>query len=196
MRSQAVTEALAVIVKVHVATLAPPLEQAPDHTTERLLVALSVMDVFVGNDAVPVLPTATLIPVGVELTVSPVRPVAVTVRVATATGVTVSAAVRVTPPALAVIVADVDAVTALVVIGKVAINAPAATVTLAGTMAAALLLVRATAHPPVGAAAVRRMVPCEAVPPVTVVGLTDTVESEVNGIAGVRVSAALAVAPP
>lgn len=75
------------------ANLAPLLEQAPVHTTERLLVALSVIDVFAGNDAVPVLPTATLIPVGVELTVSPVRPVAVTVKVAAVTGVTVSAAV-------------------------------------------------------------------------------------------------------
>jgi len=193
----AVTEALAVMVKVHVATLAPPLEHAPDHTTERLLVALSVIEVFAGNDAVPVLPTATLIPAGVELTVSPVRPVAVTVRVAAVAGVTVSAAVRVTPPALAVIVADVDAVTVLVVIGKVAINAPAATVTFAGTVAAALLLVRATADPPAGAAAVSSTVPCEAVPPVTVVGLTDTVESDADvTVADVTVSVALAVAPP
>ena len=193
----AVTEALAVIVKVQVATLAPPLEQAPDHTTERLLVALSVIDVFVGNDAVPVLPTATLIPVGVELTVSPVRPVAVTVRVEAATGVTVSAAVRVTPPALAVIVADVDAVTALVVIVKVAINAPAATVTFAGTVTATLLLVSPTMDPPVGAAAVRRTVPCEAAPPVTDVGLTGTVESDADvTVVDVTVSVALAVAPP
>ena len=191
------TEALAVIVKVHVATLAPPLEQAPDHTTERPLVTLSVIDVFVAKDAVPVLPTATLIPTGFELTVSPVRPVAVTVRVAAATGVTVSEAVRVTAPSLAVIVADVDAVTALVVTGKVAINAPAATVTFAGTVAAALLLVRATADPPAGAAAVSSTVPCEAVPPVTVVGLTDTVESDSDvTVADVTVSVALAVAPP
>ena len=193
----AVTDALAVIVKVQVATLAPPLEQAPDHTTPRLLVALSVIDVLVGKDAVPVLPTATLIPAGFELTVSPVRPVAVTVRVAAATGVTVSAAVWVTPPALAVIVADVDAVTALVVIGKVAINDPAATVTFAGTLTAALLLDSPTVNPPAGAAAARRTVPCEAVPPVTVVGLADTAESDVDvTVADVTVSVALAVAPP
>lgn len=184
------------MVKVHDFALAPPLEQAPDHMTSRLLVAASVIDVPVVKDAVPVLPTVTLIPVGVEVIRSPARPVAVTDSAAVGIGVTVSAVVRVTAPSLAVIVADVDVVTVLVVIGKVAINAPAATVTFAGTVAAELLLVRATVHPPVGAAAVRRTVPCEAVPPVTVVGLTDTVESDVNGIAGVRVSAALAVAPP
>ena len=178
-----------------------PLEQAPDHMTVRLLVALRVIDVLPGKDAVPVLPTVTLIPVGVELTVSPARPVAVTVRVAAATGVTVSAAVRVTAPSLAVIVADVDAVTGKVATGKVAtgkvaINAPAGTVTFAGTETAVLLLDSATAHPPAGAAVVRRTVPCEAAPPVTVVGLTDTAESDVEGVADVTVSVALAVAPP
>ena len=191
----AVTDALAVMVNVQVNVLAPPLEQAPDHMTGRLLVALSVIDVLPGKDAVPVLPTVTLIPAGVELTVSPACPVAVTVRVAAATGVTVSAAVRVTAPSLAVIVADVDVVTAVVVTGKVAINAPAGTVTFAGTETAVLLLDSATAHPPAGAAVVRRTVPCEAVPPVTVVGLTDTVESDVDGVADVTVSVALAVAP-
>src|ERR671937_32348 len=46
-------------------------------------------------DAEPVLPTATLIPVGVDVTRSPLRPVAVTVRVAvSAGGVTVRVAVR------------------------------------------------------------------------------------------------------
>lgn len=184
------------MVKVHVFALAPPLEQAPDQMTSRLLVAASVIDVPVGKDAVPVLPTVTLIPVGVEVIRSPARPVAVTVSADVAGGVTVSVAVLVTAPSLAVIVADVDVVTELVVIGNVAINAPAATVTLAGTVAAALLLVRATVHPPVGATVERRTVPCDAAPAVTVVGLTDTVESDVNGIAGVRVSAALAVAPP
>ena len=116
------------MVNVQVNALAPPLEQAPDHMTGRLLVALSVIDVLPGKDAVPVLPTATLIPVGVELTVSPARPVAVTV-------------------------------------------------TFTGTETAVLLLDSATAHPPAGAAVVRRTVPCEAAPPVTVVGFTDTAES-------------------
>jgi len=43
---------------------------------------VSVIEVPVVNDADPVLPTATLIPAGVEVTLSPVRPVAVTVSVA------------------------------------------------------------------------------------------------------------------
>ena len=62
--------------------LLPPLEQAQDQITSRLLVALSVIDVPVVNDAEPVLPTLTLIPAGFDVTRSPLRPVAVTVRVA------------------------------------------------------------------------------------------------------------------
>ncbi len=78
----AVTEALPVTVNVHVFALFPPLEHAPDQITSRVLVALSVIDVPVANVAEPVLPTATLIPAGVEVTRSPVLPVAVTVTVA------------------------------------------------------------------------------------------------------------------
>ena len=78
----AVTEALPWRVKLQVFTLLPPLEHAPDQTTSRPLVALSVIDVPVLNVAEPVLPTATLIPAGLELTRSPLRPVAVTVSVA------------------------------------------------------------------------------------------------------------------
>jgi hypothetical protein len=78
----AVTAALPVSVNVQVFVLFPPLEQAPDQTTSRLFVALSVMLVPVVNDADPLLPTATLMPVGVEVTRSPPRPVAVTVSVA------------------------------------------------------------------------------------------------------------------
>ena len=78
----AVTDALPWRVKLQVFTLLPPLEHAPDQTTSRPLVALSVIDVPVLNVAEPVLPTATLIPAGLELTRSPLRPVAVTVSVA------------------------------------------------------------------------------------------------------------------
>jgi hypothetical protein len=78
----ALTEALAVSVNVHVFTLFPPLEQAPDQITSRPFVTLSVIDVPVANVAEPVLPTATLIPAGLEVTRSPLRPVAVTVTVA------------------------------------------------------------------------------------------------------------------
>ena len=73
-------------------------------------------------------------------------------------------------------VAAVDVVTDVVETANVALVAPAATVTLAGTNTDALLLDSAT---PVADAAtpVSVTVPCAAVPPVTLVGLTDTVES-------------------
>jgi hypothetical protein len=98
---------------VHVFRLLPPLEQAPDQIASRLLVTLSVMLVPVENDAVALEPVATLIPVGDDLTRSPPRPVAVTVRAAVCggggsggggggggsetAGVTVTVAVRVVP---------------------------------------------------------------------------------------------------
>ena len=69
------------MVNLHVFVLLPPLEHAPDQITSRPFVALSVTDVPVGNDAVPVLPTATLMPAGLDVTRSPLRPVAVTVSV-------------------------------------------------------------------------------------------------------------------
>jgi hypothetical protein len=78
----AVTAALAFNVKVQLFVLLPPLEHAPDQMTSRSFVARSVIAVPIGNDAEPVLPTATLIPVGVDVTRSPPRPVAVTVSVA------------------------------------------------------------------------------------------------------------------
>jgi hypothetical protein len=78
----AVTLAAPFSVNVHVFVLLPPLEHAPDQMTSRLSVALSVIDVPTVNDAEPVLPTATLMPVGVDVTRTPLRPVAVTVSVA------------------------------------------------------------------------------------------------------------------
>jgi hypothetical protein len=69
------------MVNLHVFVFLPALEQAPDQITSRLFVALSVIDVPVANDADPVLPTATLIPAGLDDTRSPLRPVAVTVSV-------------------------------------------------------------------------------------------------------------------
>ncbi len=172
------TEAFPLSVNVQVFVLLPPLEHAPDQTTSRLFVALSVMAVPVANDAEPLVPTVTLMPAGLEVTRSPLRPVAVTVSVAVcARGVTVRVAVRVTSPALAVIVAGVDVVTALVGIAKVALVAPCATDTLADTVATALLLDTDTANPPAGAADVRVIVPCEDVPPTTLVGLSAIAES-------------------
>jgi hypothetical protein len=77
-----VTEALPFNVKVQIFVLFPPLEQAPDQMTSRSFVARSVIAVPIANDAEPVLPTATLIPLGVDVTRSPPRPVAVMVSVA------------------------------------------------------------------------------------------------------------------
>jgi hypothetical protein len=69
------------------------------------------------------------------------------------------------------------AATGLVVIVNVALVAPAATVTFAGTCAAAvLLLVSVTAAPPAGATPFKVTVPVEEVPPVTLVGLSVTLE--------------------
>lgn len=69
-------------VSVQVFVLFPPLEQAPDQMTSRSFVALSVIAVPVVKVADPLLPTVTLMPVGLEVTRSPLRPVAVTVSVA------------------------------------------------------------------------------------------------------------------
>jgi hypothetical protein len=80
-RTFAVTDALALRVNVHVLRLLPPLEQAPDQIAWRPFETLSVIEVPVVNDAEPVLPTATLIPDGVDVMRSPLRPVAVTVNV-------------------------------------------------------------------------------------------------------------------
>src|SRR6478672_9510380 len=65
--------------------------------------------------------------------------------------------------------------TELVLTENVAVVAPAATVTLAGTCAAVvLLLVSPTVAPPVGAAPLSVTVPVDELPPVTLVGFTET----------------------
>jgi hypothetical protein len=169
---------LPVIVNVQAFALLPPLEQAPDQIASRPFVTLSVIDVPVLNDAVPVLPTLTLMPTGLDVTRSPLRPDAVTVNVAAcAGGVTVSTAVFVTLLELAEIVTAVDAATPDVAAGKVALVAPAATVTLAGTVATAVLLLASdTRIPPAGAAALSVAVPVDPLPPATDDGFTDTAD--------------------
>ena len=74
-------------------------------------------------------------------------------------------------------VAVVVAPTPLVVTVKVALLAPAATVTVAGVVADALLSDKVTAAPPAGAGPLKVTVPVEELPPVTLAGLNDTVES-------------------
>ncbi len=80
-RTFTVTDAAPVIVNVHDFVLLPPLEHATDQMASLPFETLSLIEVPVVNDAEPELPTATLMPVGVEVTRSPVRPVALTLSV-------------------------------------------------------------------------------------------------------------------
>ena len=190
-------------MKVHVLVLLPPLEQAPDQMTSRVLLDDSVIDVPPANDADPVLPTATLMPPGLDEIRSPLRPVAVTVRVNDPDGgggdegVTVKVAVLVAPPNAPLIVTGVDALTAVVAIVNVALVAPAGTVTLAGTVAAPVLLLESdTAAPPLGAALFNVAVPVELLPPTTLAGLTVIAEMVTVGGGGLTPSAANSVVEP
>jgi hypothetical protein len=72
---------LAAGVNRQVLALLPPLEHAPDQIASRPFETLSVIAVPLVNDPDPVLPTATLIPAGLEVIPSPLRPLAVTVTV-------------------------------------------------------------------------------------------------------------------
>ena len=203
----ALTEALPRMVNVHDFTLLPPLEQAPDQIALRPFDTVSVIDVPVVNVAEPVLPTATLIPAGLEVTPSPFRPVAVTDSVAdcagggggggVAGGFTDNVAVLVAPPKAPPIVRDVAAVTPVVATPKFALVAPAATVTLAGTPATVVLLLDSvTTAPPAGAAAVKVTVPVLEAPPTTLVGLTVTADKVGDAGTGLTVKVAARVRPP
>ena len=119
----------------------PPLEHPPDQIASRPLLTLNVITVPALKGAEPVVPTDTLMPAGLEVTRSPLRPVADTVSVAVVAppllvGVTVSAALRVTPANVPLSVTDVDVVTAVDVTVNAALVAPAGIVTLDGTLAA------------------------------------------------------------
>ncbi len=72
-------EAAAFSVRVQLFVLFPPLEHAPDQIASRSLLTVSVTAVPVVKLALPVVPTLTLSPAGLEVTRSPERPVAVTV---------------------------------------------------------------------------------------------------------------------
>jgi hypothetical protein len=84
-------------------------------------------------------------------------------------------------------------VTELVVIVKVALLAPEAMLTLAGTVAAAVLLLDSIiTTPDDGAAALSVTVPCDGLPPTTVVGFR---VNEVSAVAGATESEAVSVTP-
>ncbi len=168
-----VTEALPLIVNKQVLALLPALEHAPDQMASRPLLTLNVIELLVAKLADWVLPTATLIPAGLDVTPSPLRPVAVTVKVTfVVAGFTVSVALRLIPPKEPEMLTAVEAVTEPVMAVKLALVAPAATVTLTGTLATAVLLLKKlTTAPPEGAALVRVTAPCDEAPPVTLGGL-------------------------
>jgi len=175
-------------VNVHVFVLFPPLEQAPDQTASRPFETLNVICVPVVNVPDPVLPTATLMPAGLDVTRSPLRPLAVTVSVAVCpgggAGVTVSVAVLVAAPYDPLIVTGVEALTAAVGSANFALVLPAAILTLVGTVAAVVLLVDSvTTAPPDGAALVSVAVPCEPLPPTTVDGLSEIADSDGGDVA-------------
>lgn len=158
---------------------------------------------FAGVDATPVLLVVRLIrapPVGaatVRVTVPveaapPRNDVGYKRKDDSETGLIVRVAVRVVPANDPEIITVVEVATTFVLIVNVAVVAPPATVTLAGTAAApGLLLVRTMIVPPAGAALLRFIVPVEALPPATVVGLTVSVFRA----AAVTCNVALALAP-
>jgi hypothetical protein len=131
---------------VHDFVLLPLLEQAPDQIASRPFETLNVIEVPVAKDADPVLPTATFSPEGVELTISPPRPLAVSVSVAVPVvgaeldGVTSSAADFVTPPPETEIITVVSAETDDVKMLKPPRVVPAGTIMPFGTDATPGLL--------------------------------------------------------
>jgi hypothetical protein len=86
-------------------------------------------------------------------------------------------------------VAEVEEITVLVVTENEALVVPSATVTLAGTVAAALLLDSVTTAPPEGAGLLRVTDPVEEIPPVTLIGFTDTADSTDPADPSTRISA-------
>lgn len=91
------------------------------------------------------------------------------------------------PPYTAEMVADLFRVTAEVETLNVAFELPDDTVTLAGTVADVELSLNITTTPPLGAGTLNVTVPTEAVPPLTVAGLS---ESELNAVTTVIVTVA------
>lgn len=101
----------------------------------------------------------------------------------------INLAVLVVPLYVALIVTNSVMLTWLVVTVKAPVVSPAATVALGGAEAAGELLDSVTVTPPAGAAALRVTVPVDELPPVTVVGFSDT-ELKATAAGGLMVSEA------
>lgn len=103
-------------------------------------------------------------------------------------GLTVSVALLEIPlkePVMVTLVADGPP---LVLMTNAAPVEPAGTVTLVGTVALAVLLLKSeTTAPPEGAADVRVTVPCEVLPPTTLVGKTETAD-KLGGVVAVVIT--------
>jgi len=97
---------------------------------------------------------------------------------------TVNDAVRVTLLQLPEIVAVVAELTDVVVTVKLALDEPAGTVTLAGTLVAVEFSLSDTTAPPLGAGPLKVTVPVDELPPVTLVGLTETDDNDAEGGGG------------
>jgi len=74
-----VTDVAACSVRLQLFCVSPPLEQPPDQMASRPLLTVSVTTVPVAKLALPVVPTLTVSPAGLEETDSPERPVALRV---------------------------------------------------------------------------------------------------------------------
>ena len=139
----AFTEAFPVKLNVQVAVLLA--EQAPVQIAVRPPATVNVTRLLMGNDAAPAPPTATLMPEGLEVTLFPLRPLAVTVSVAVAgaagAGFSVSTADWVTPPPETAMVPWVRLVTDAVEMLNLAEVVPAGINSEVGTVMDGLLLV-------------------------------------------------------
>jgi hypothetical protein len=157
----------AAAVTVNVAVVAPAATVTLDGTVTPVTAEASV------TERPPV--GAALVRVTVPVAVAgPVTEFGEIPRLVIVGALTASVALADAPFADAPIVTDWFDPTATVVTVAVIVVAPAGTVTVAGTVAAALLEVKATLSPPLGAAALIVTVAVEEVPPTTDVGFSVT----------------------